>query len=238
MVSMLPADLRTAETQARDALLAALATTAQRRWSVEWRFEGLRILPLALRFSRALHQEGRAVHLLFPDAGACALAKRDAPDLGDRMADFRSLLNRALEPSEASDEALSGLLVAVAPAAPDYDMFAQICSHWAGSVVMLNGSLEDAAVGIGSVARQRRRGFMAEWQVAYALRPLEGSALRRAFPGEWELYRQDPDGYRLVASFDQPPDAEAQAQALAGDDGLRLGANLKAVDAFIEGLSR
>lgn len=40
--------------------------------------------------------------------------------------------------------------------------------------------------------------------------------MRRAFPGSWELYRQDTDGYRLVESFEQKPDAEQQALALAG----------------------
>jgi hypothetical protein len=102
--------------------------------------------------------------------------------------------------------------------------------------VVINGALEDAAVGIGSVARQRRRGFLSQWQAAYSLIPLDGSALRRAFPGSWELYRQDTDGYRLVESFEQKPDAEQQALALAGSDGLGVGGNLKMVDAFIEGL--
>jgi hypothetical protein len=43
-------------------------------------------------------------------------------------------------------------------------------------VVTLNGRLEDAAVGIGSVARERRRGFGAQWQAAYELRPFADSA--------------------------------------------------------------
>ena len=34
---------------------------------------------------------------------------------------------------------------------------------WYGAVVLLNSRLEDAAVGIGSVARQRRKGFMSTW---------------------------------------------------------------------------
>ena len=60
--------------------------------------------------------------------------------------------------------------------------------------------------------------------------------MRRSYPGPWELYRQDPDGYRLAESFEQKPDAEQQALALAGEGGLGVGANLKMVDAFIEGL--
>ena len=44
--------------------------------------------------------------------------------------------------------------------------------------------------------------------------PQSGSALRRAFPGPWELYRLDPDGYRAVAEFEQKPDGEQQSEAL------------------------
>jgi hypothetical protein len=38
-------------------------------------------------------------------------------------------------------------------------------------VVLLNGRLEDAAVGVGTVGRERRKGFLGEWQSAYALIP-------------------------------------------------------------------
>ena len=42
--------------------------------------------------------------------------------------------------------------------------------------------------------------------------------------------------YLLLASFEQKPDMEEQALALAGEAGLGLGANLRVIDAFIEGL--
>ncbi|MFM7753435.1 MAG: DUF1995 domain-containing protein, partial [Cyanobium sp.] len=57
-----------------------------------------------------------------------------------------------------------------------------------------------------------------------------------AFPGPWELYRQDPDGFRLAASFDQRPDLEMQMEALSGEGGAGLAGNLRALDAFVEGL--
>jgi hypothetical protein len=135
-----------------------------------------------------------------------------------------------------SDGPSRGVLLAIGPSQSDYDDFESVCGQHLGAVVVINGALEDAAVGIGSVARQRRRGFLSQWQAAYSLIPLDGSALRRSFPGSWELYRQDPDGYRLVESFEQKPDAEQQALALAGEDGLGVAGNLKMVDAFIEGL--
>lgn len=226
---MLPADLRSAEGQALAALLAALPAQTRGRWTVEMRFEGLRLLPVALRLAEGLRASAVAVRLLFPDAGAAALARRDAPALADAIVDFRGQM---AQPSAASD----AVLLAVGPAPADYEAFEQLCSAQPGSVVMLNGSLEDAAVGIGSVARERRRGFLSQWLPAYALQPLQGSALRLAYPGAWELYRQDADGFRLAARFDQKPDLETQLEALAGEGGAGVGGNLRALDAFIEGL--
>ena len=231
---MLPADLRSAEAQALAALLAALPSQARGRWSVDWRFEGLRLLPVALRLAVALQDAGQTLRLVFADAGAAALARRDAPDLAGQIADFRGQMRLASE--QSSEDQASALLLAVAPSAPDYADFEQLCGSHAGPVVMLNGSLEDAAVGIGSVARERRRGFLSQWQPAYGLQPLEGAALRFAYPGPWELYRQDPDGFRLATTFDQRPDLEMQMAALAGEAGAGLAGNLRALDAFVEGL--
>ena len=75
---MLPADLRRAETEAVDAISAALASQAKGFWTAEFRFEGLRILPVALRLLAALTPTHGDARLDFPDAGAAALAKRDA----------------------------------------------------------------------------------------------------------------------------------------------------------------
>ncbi len=117
----------------------------------------------------------------------------------------------------------------------EYGQVEQLCGAHAGAVVLVNPSLEDAAVGIGSVARQRRRGLLAELRTAYALVPLQGRALRRAHPEPWELYRLDPDGYRLAGRFEQRPDAEQQDEALgAAEAGLAAG--LRAVDRLLDGL--
>jgi hypothetical protein len=228
---MLPGDLRTAEAQAREALVAALAADGAARWTLEWRFEGLRLLPPALRLLASLSERSAAgtpqPRLLFADAGATALAQREGPAMADRIASFADQLR--LQESNPSD----GLLLACSPSQAEYAGFEQLCRRHRGAVVMLNGSLVDAAVGIGSVARERRRGFLAVWRSAYALVPLAGAALRHAYPGAWELYRQRPDGrYVQAATFEHRPDAEEQAQALGTATGLA------GVDAFLEGLRR
>lgn len=302
---MLPADLHAAEAQLRQALDGALAAEPRGRWTVELRFEGLRLLPLALRLATDLRVARPELRLLFPDAGAAALAQRDAPDLAGALGSFGDERRRqrdrqaaeaavtgdsmatpagsvpadsvaagvaeagAAEPAPAADQVAakapveaeaesvrpgsaepaaanpglgrdpgdgSGLLILVAPAQSEYSEVEALCGEHRGPVVLLNPSLEDAAVGIGSVARQRRKGFLAQWRCAYALVPQPASALRHAHPGPWELYRLDPDGFRAVASFERRPDGEEQEQVLAGGAAPGLGANLRALGDLIEGL--
>lgn len=228
---MLPPDLRAAEEQALEALRAALAASQPGRWTVDFRFEGLRLLPLALRCCDRLLQE-TSLRLLFPDAGAAALARRDAPALAGRIGSFSE------ERRRPAGEEESGVLVLVAPSQAEYEEVEALCGRHRGAVVLINPALEDAAVGIGSVARQRRRGFLSGWEAAYALVPQEGSALRRAWPGPWELYRLDPDGYRPVATFERRPDSEQQQQALTGEEGGGLGSQLRSLEGLIEGLRR
>ncbi|MDA0716603.1 MAG: DUF1995 family protein [Cyanobacteria bacterium] len=228
---MLPPDLRSAEVEALAAIQSALAAGAKGLWSVELRFEGLRLLPLALRLQAGLSSAAASLRLLCADAGATALAKRDAPDLANRIASLHDQMR--LQQADGGSE---GVLLLVAPTPADYKEVEQVCALHRGVVMLLNGNLEDAAIGIGSVARERRKGFLAGWQSAYALIPTGDGALRRACPGPWELYRSDPDGYRFVCNFDQKPDMEQRALAMAGEAGLGFGANLKVMDAFIEGL--
>jgi hypothetical protein len=286
---MLPPDLRTAEAELLEALRSALAAEPRGRWTVELRFEGLRLLAPVLRLAEALEAAGTPLRLLFADAGAAALARRDGAALAPRIASFSDALRRrqaagegatstgaaaaegepgnqdtqqgAAATTATASEPTAGLqtgpaadptaalpldshaaaadqevLLLVAPSQAEYGVVEPLCQGHPGAVVLINPSLEDAAVGIGSVARQRRRGFLSGWNAAYALIPRGSSALRRCHPGDWELYRLDPDGYRAVATFPQKPDAEQQEAALTGGDGGGLGATLRSVDRLLEGL--
>ncbi len=278
-----------------EGLTAALAESATGRWTLEFRFEGLRLLPLVLRLGQALQAQERQFRLVFPDAGATALAQRDAPDLAARTGSLKDQerLNAAAAGAGAGVEAGDGsgagaavraeagaasgtsagaaaepldshaastlpadssaaqgpgsnpqrdaddsdpLLLLVAPGPSDYDAVERLCLNHRGGVVLLNGSLEDAAVGIGSVARERRRGFLSTWRSAYALLPLPEGALRRCFPGPWELYRNDPDGHRLVETFEQKPDAEQVAETLSPGQAATVAGGLQALDRFLGSL--
>lgn len=206
---MLPADLRSAETEALAAVQAALASQAKGLWTVEFRFEGLRILPVALRLLAALTPQRPEARLLFPDAGATALAKRDAPEQAAQLLGLGDLLRL-----QQADGGSDGLVLLAAPTPADYEEVENLCAQHRGPLVMINGRLEDAAIGIGTVARERRKGFLAEWQAAYGLIPTAEGALRRVFPEDWQFYRRDPDGYRNICSFESRPDREQQLEAL------------------------
>jgi hypothetical protein len=246
---MLPPDLRSAEAETLTAVRSALAAEPRGRWTVEWRFEGLRLLAPALRLAGdLLTGAGRGGRLLFADEGAAALARRESEILAPRIASFGDQRRRQGEAGgEGGGEAGGanggegsgeGLLLLVAPSQAEYDLVEALCGAHRGAVLLLNPNLEDAAVGIGSVARQRRKGFLSTWQTAYALLPDAESALRRAHPGEWELYRLDPDGYRLVRSFERRPDGESRAEALAGTGGVGLAGQLRGLNDLLEGLQR
>ena len=223
----LPADLLSAESDLLVAVQAALASGDGSRWGATLRFENLRLLPVALRLAEALAAAHTDLRVLWPDAGAAALARRDAPEMAAAIADFNQWTAKA-DPD--------ALLLVVGPQPSDYDAFMALCENHRGVVVMLNGRLEDAAVGIGSVARERRKGFVASWQQAYWLQPLEGGALMRSFPDDWALFRQDPDGYRWLSSSVNRPNPETLAALLAGEDPDGLKQQLGSVDRFLDGL--
>lgn len=226
----LPADLATAEQDLRRAVLDALVAAPSRRLSASLLFENLRLLPVALRLGVALNDAGFEPTLLWPDAGAAALARREAPELQGSIKDFNQW---SAEPN-AGDR--TDLIVAIAPQPSDYDAFQEICDTHAGMVLMLNGRLEDAAVGIGSVARERRRGFVASWTACYWLQPVDAGALMRIHPDDWRVFRQDPDGYRLAGTTTTRPDSEGLAELLSVDGTQGIAAQLNTVDRFLDGL--
>ena len=153
MSAVLPADLFEAEERTLVALQEALASKRRGRWQITWKFEGLRLLGPALRLATALKESGRSLLLAWPDAGAAALAKRDGPELAECCVDLMQLQR---DPAWAQR---GDLLLIVGAQPSDYDTVEAVCNQWMEPVVLLNGRLEDAAVGIGSVARTRRRGF-------------------------------------------------------------------------------
>ena len=211
------------------ALEQALSDRQQRRWTVTWRFEGLRLLKPALRLATALKAAGQDVVLGWPDAGSAALAQRESPELATHCLALKDLT------LSEDPEIKGGLLLAIGPQPSDYELVEQICNSWQGTVVLLNGKLEDAGVGIGSVARGRRKGFLSIWRSAFHLEPLAEGALLQNEQEMWHLFKADPDGYRFLGTMPSKPDVEAIAMPLNGESDS-LGRQLGAVDRFIKDL--
>jgi len=227
--AVLPADLSEAEQRTFVALSEVLGTKRRGRWQVTWKFEGLRLLGPSIRLALALKDSGIGLLLAWPDAGAAALAKRDGPELAECCVDLNQLQR---------DPAWAGrgdLLLIVGAQPNDYETVEAICGQWLQPVVLLNSRLEDAAVGIGSVARQRRKGFMSTWQSAFHLEPFVQGALLQEQQQQWELFRQDPDGFRWVKQFEARPDQEQIDEALTSS-GAGLKQTLGAMDRFIDDL--
>ena len=206
----LPANLLEAEKMFYSSVALYLDDTDIKgyRLAIKLKFEGLRIMPVCLRFAEKIKNKYLKVKLAFPDAGAGALAKRDCPTLSQDIFTFKQLLS---EDSPISDE---DIIVAVSPQNYDYQEYESLCNKHSGFIIMMNGRLEDPMVGIGSVARERRRGFVSSWQNIFWLEPLEKGALMRSYPDDWSLFRSEKDGYRLFKTYERKPQSEILIEEL------------------------
>tara|TARA_Y100001968_G_C19192164_1_gene635723 strand:+ start:203 stop:832 length:630 start_codon:yes stop_codon:yes gene_type:complete len=169
--------------------------------SANLKFEGLRLNPILYRLSTRLNDEGIMNNLIWPDMGATALAKRDMSDIANNIFSIKDYFKLP--------EGYNKQIVIIASPQPyDIEEFENLCSKLDTLVLMINGRLEDPAVGIGTVGRERRKRFNNSWRNIYSLEPLERCALMHEYPNKWNLFRSDLDGYRYCKSFDQRPDDE------------------------------
>ena len=207
MIPQLPANLFEAEDQFFSSLSLFLETNDNSRISINIKLEGLRILPVVIRLFKKLEENNVQPILLWPDAGATALAKRDAPELSNYIKSFNDLL-------KGVDIQIDGFIfLAISPQHYDYEEFEAICTKYSNKIVMFNGKLDDAAVGIGSVARQRRKNFISKWTNIYWLEPIAKGAILHSYPEKWRLYRLYSDGYRPFSEFSDKPSPEAVFEA-------------------------
>ncbi len=205
----LPKDLFCAEDQLLESLISCLNNSRESRLLANVKFEGLRIMPIILRIAKRLQDQEIKIAITWPDAGATALAKRDSPELLECIYSFSDLLN--INSTEISNT----LIIAVAPNAFDYDDFFKLCETYRDNrILMFNGRLEDLAVGIGSVARQRRKDFLSKWQYVYWLEPLDKAALMFIYQNQWNLFKLQDNGYIYLERFDIKPDQEKIFEAL------------------------
>ena len=202
MTKLLPKNLLQAEEQILLSLLNCLSDNATPRISINIKLEGLRIQPVVIRLAKNLQEKKIQPVLIWPDAGATALAKRDAPVFQEYIYSFSDILKNEIKELDGY------VVIAVSPQPYDYEIFEALCNKLSNKVLMFNGKLDDSAVGIGSVARERRKNFSSKWNNIYWLEPLQKGALLKLYKENWKLFRLDIDGYRFQAEYESKPSKE------------------------------
>jgi len=199
-MAQIPQSIPEATEQAKAATRAALED-GYTRLQIEIVIPELKQQPIAQQFLETFSEQQFKV--FFPDAGAAALARRDwdNPDFVIRG------IGELIDPVEADDD----LYLVVNPSSIEVSTVETLCNQALDRpVVLLNPALEDVAVvGIGYAARQLRERFLSQIESCYYIRPLEGAALYRCYPGPWQLWRENaPDQYELLCDFPQKPSGE------------------------------
>ncbi len=188
MSANLPASLEASVSQSVEAVRAALADDCH-RVQVELVFQELKPLGVAHQFLQEFSDLGESVKVFFPDAGSAALARRDWA---------------AVQPE---DEAF----VLVAPTSVEVEK-AEVVASLAGDrpYILLNPKLQDVSVvGIGYAGRQLRERFLDTIETAYYLCPLNSGLVYRAYPGDWQIYRETETGeYELLKALPSRPTSE------------------------------
>ncbi|MEL7331912.1 MAG: DUF1995 family protein [Cyanobacteria bacterium J06560_2] len=196
----IPTTLPTATEQAKAATQAALEAGLL-RIQVEMAIPELKHQPIAEQFLSLF--EGKQFKVLFPDAGAAALARRDwsNPDFTIRG------LGELVDPVEPDDD----LYLIVNPSSVEVAKVEELCNAAIDQpVLLLNPKLEDVAiVGIGYAARQLRDRFLSQIETCYYIRAVDQGAVYRCYPGPWQVWRETaPEEYDLAASFASRPSGE------------------------------
>ena len=210
----LPKSLEEAIAQAKEATQAALNDN-RTRLQVELVFPeiALQAQLIAQQFIPIFQQLGIQPKVFFPDTGAAALARRDWGDVPFKIDDVgmsRTPVERKIQPED------EGFLL-VSPSAVEVAQVEKIC-NLAGDrpCVLINPQLEDLyVVGIGYTARQLRDRFLKTIESCYYLRPLDGAAIYRSYPGLWQVWLETDDEYQLIAEEPEKPVGDALDQILA-----------------------
>ncbi|MBF2096889.1 MAG: DUF1995 family protein [Gloeomargaritaceae cyanobacterium C42_A2020_066] len=195
----LPDTLDQAVAQAQAAQAVALAA-GRARLRIDLLLPELKPMAPALQLATAWAGQISPLRVVFPDAGAAALARRDWGTVPFQISDLRERL---------TPEVAAVLLVA--PTAPDVEAVERLAQTLDGRLlVMFNGVLEDAGtVGIGLAGRRLRERFLNTFEVCYHLQPLDEGALSRTYPGPWQVWRETDQTFQLLAELDGRPNAEA-----------------------------
>ncbi|MGB3786856.1 MAG: DUF1995 family protein [Phormidesmis sp.] len=205
----IPNTINIATEQAKLATKAALDAGIS-RLQIEMAIPELKHQPIAEQFLELFSD--RQFKVLFPDAGAAALARRDwnEPDFTIRG------LGELIQTVDPEDD----LYFVINPSAVEVGKVEALCNEALDQpVVLLNPQLEDVAVvGIGYAARQLRERFLSQIETCYYVRPVDEGVVYRAYPGPWQIWREiAPDEYEHVQDLSNRPSSEDIDRILYGE---------------------
>ncbi|MEM8503251.1 MAG: DUF1995 family protein [Cyanobacteria bacterium P01_D01_bin.1] len=205
----IPTTIPIATEQAKAATRAALDAGVS-RLQIEMVIPELKQQPIAEQFLDLF--DGQQFKVLFPDAGAAALARRDweNPDFVIRG------LGELVQTVDPEDD----LYLVVNPSAVEVAKVEALCNEALDQpVVLLNPQLEDVAVvGIGYAARQLRDRFLSQIETCYYVRPVDQGVVYRAYPGPWQIWKETaPDEYEHVQDLLTRPSSEDIDRILYGE---------------------
>ncbi len=196
----LPSDLNNSLINMEDAIRSSYEIP-NKRFTIDYKFEGLKLTPIALRIFSLLSEKYRTL-IAFSDIGSASLAKRDYPDLKDKIFTFKSFTDSEF----IKDDKAS--LISINPQPFDFEDFEPMCEEFFGNHFVINPKFEDINVGIGSVIRDRRNNFVKTWKNLYYLQPLNKGALMHSYPNNWQLFKEENSKYSFVKEFNEKPDNE------------------------------
>ncbi|NJL81833.1 MAG: DUF1995 family protein [Chloroflexaceae bacterium] len=240
-----PDTLETAIAQAKVATQAALAAGCD-RLQVELLLPEITLQAqvLAREFAEIFADYGSGLKILFTDAGAAALARRDWGEVPFQISDLGSPRMPVTNKINEQDRAF----LLVSPTAVEVEQVEKLC-NLAGErpVLLLIPQLENVAiVGVGLAARQLRERFINTLDSCYYFRPLEGAAVLRAYPSPWQVWLERESGYELIAQEPQKPlgdklelliSGASQAEASQGTAPRKKGL-LSGLQQFLRALSQ
>lgn len=219
----IPTTIPMATEQAMTSTQAALEAGVL-RLQVEMAIPELKQQPIAEQFLELFRD--RQFKVLFPDAGAAALARRDW--------DNPEFVIRGLGELTQTVDLEDDLYLVVNPSAVEVGKVEALCNEALDQpVVLLNPQLEDVAVvGIGYAARQLRDRFLSQIETCYYVRPVEQGVVYRAYPGPWQIWRETaPDEYEHVQDLSSRPSGEDIDRILYGEeapgDSASVGQNIE-----------
>lgn len=216
-----PTTLEQAIAQAREATQAAIAD-GYSLLQVEIQIPELKPMPVAEQFLPALDAFGNQIKVFFPDAGAAALARRDWGTVPFQILDIgtgRVPVDQQILPEDQA-------FLLVAPSAVEVAQVEKLYGV-AGErpFILLNPRLEDVAiVGIGYAGRQLRSRFLNTVESCYHLRPLDGAAVFRCYPSQWQVWQENKNGeYQLIAEQPNKPIGDEIDSLLSGNSPQQAG---------------